>query len=173
MSLNDTKRDLARLEAVLDAHGANPGRWPAADAERLMGLARSDSQAQRALRDAQALDRVLAVAPAGSPGGLEGLTARIMSEVAAKQPVARVSAEIVPLPIRAVAAKSAMTRRSSWVWQACAAMAAALIVGFYVGGSDLVAPTLQQVAGLSVDEADLAAPAGQPVIDEPQEGELL
>jgi hypothetical protein len=53
------------------------------------------------------------------------------------------------------------------------AMAAALIFGVYVGGSDLVAPTLQQVAGLSLDDADPGVPGSQQSAEELQEGELL
>ena len=169
MSQLDMKRDLARLQVVLDVHGANPARWPRADAERLAALTQSDPQAGKLLAEAQAFDRILAAAPSGPPGGLDALTDRILSRTAATKPAIPGSAEIVPLPVRprnlAMQAGSSPLR----LWPALAALAAALIIGIYIGNADLLTPALQQVAGLTADEAEPGAQS----LDEAQEGELM
>jgi len=158
----DAKRDLTRLQAVLDTHGANPARWPVADALRLAEFARSDFSGRAMLAQAAALDELLAAAPMGA--GLDGITDRIMSRVAGGLPG---EAKVVALPLRQRRVARPATWRVGAVWPVFGALAAALIIGFYVGNAGLVAPALQQVAGISFDEADLAP------LDAAQEGEVL
>lgn len=166
------KRDLARLQAVLDAHGANPARWPAAEAAGLMAFAKFDSEGIRMLASARALDRVLAAAPGAPGGGVDALADRILAKAAVTKPAAA-PAEIVALPVRQRGGMSPAAGHPLRLWKVVGAMAAALVIGLYVGGSDFVAPAFQQVAGLSQDEIETAAPAVQQAVDEPQEGELL
>src|SRR5450631_3033692 len=174
MSTINNGRDLARLQAVLDAVGANPARWPAGEAEALRALTGSDPQASRMLAEAQALDRVLAAAPSGAAGRFEGLADRIMGQANGAGKALPNTADIVVLPKRARAAPGHFSGRPLKLWPMLGAMAAALVIGFYLGGSDLLAPAMQQVAGLSQDEADLVAPAAAEAgADTSQEGELL
>jgi hypothetical protein len=170
MAQKINKPDLARLEAVLDAHGANPARWPAIEAAGLMAFAKTDPRGVKMLARARALDQVLAVAPGSPVGGVEQLASRIMAKAAATPPG---SGEIVSLPQRSGDVSGLPGRRLLHLWQVCGAMAAALLIGFFVGGSDLVVPAFQQVAGLSQDDVETATPVVQVTADEPQEGELL
>ena len=169
MNTSDIRRDLERLQTVLDTFGAEPARWPVAEVSRLVTLIKSDPRAKRMLGDARALDRVLSAAPAGSPSQIAGLTERIVRRAAASS----TTAEIVPLPQRLGGPVPASAPKSRRYWPVFAAMAASLAVGFYAGTSELVAPTLQQVAGLSMEAVPTIAPAGQTVADEVPEGELL
>ena len=164
------KPDLTRLEAVLGAHGANPARWPAAEAAGLMALAKADRKGGKMLAYARALDQVLAIAPGSPVGGVDGLASRILAKAALTAPV---SAEVVSLPHRPRDLSSLPGRRPLHLWQVCGAMAAALLIGVFVGGSDLVVPAFQQVAGLSQDEVETTTQVSQVTADEPQEGELL
>ena len=173
MSKTSNRSELDRLRTVLDAHGANPARWPASDAARLAALAQADPAAQRMLREAEALDRVLAAAPASSsPGALANLADRIVASAAARPAVAG-GAEIVALPVRARASQGDLRHRPRFLWTALAALAASLVIGFYAGTSSLAVPALQQVAGLSQDEPDAILANAQPTADEADEGELL
>ncbi len=69
---------LERLFAVIDAHGADPARWPEAERNGLELLARSP-QAAGALAEARALDAVLAKAPMPAAAELDHLKARILA----------------------------------------------------------------------------------------------
>lgn len=50
---------LRRFEAILDAYGADPGRWPEGEAADALALARSSLNAARALAEARRLDAAL------------------------------------------------------------------------------------------------------------------
>ena len=71
--------ELRELESVLDTFGGDSGRWPASKRERMKGLAASDAEARRLLREAEALDAILTRA-AGPP---IGNTARLADRIAA------------------------------------------------------------------------------------------
>ncbi len=66
-----------RLRAVLDAYGAAPGRWPAAERTALQGLAAERAEARALVAEAAALDRALDEAGAfePSPAALAGALA--------------------------------------------------------------------------------------------------
>lgn len=162
MSELDVKRDRARLQAMLDAHGANPARWPVGDALRLAEFARADVAGRAMLAEAAALDELLSAAPHGL--ATQGLADRIVGQVAGS---ARGTAEIVGLPARKRGASGPGARREVALWPVCGALAAALAIGFFAGNAGLVAPALKQVAGISFEEADLT-PA-----DSAQEGDVL
>ena len=61
--------DLDRLELLLEAYGAGPHRWPAAERDRAVELLTRSPAAQALQREAAALDRLLdqAMPPAPSP----------------------------------------------------------------------------------------------------------
>ena len=61
--------DHDRLEALLEAYGADPERWPAAERDQAVALLASSAEARALQREAATLDRMLDLAapPAPSP----------------------------------------------------------------------------------------------------------
>ncbi|WP_143149356.1 hypothetical protein [Hyphomicrobium sp. CS1BSMeth3] len=78
--------ELTAFENVLDTFGGNSARWPAEKRERLMSLAASDAEAGRLLREAKALDTVLAHAAGPPVGETKALADRIAAAVANTAP---------------------------------------------------------------------------------------
>lgn len=127
MSMNSTRKDLARLDEVLSIYGSDEARWPPAEREALSALAERDAEAARLLREARALDKVLAFAPAGRAG--DALRDRIVAAAVADG--AR-EAKVVPLSAaRKPASKSFGSGRDTF-WSATA-MAACFALGLYLG----------------------------------------
>lgn len=84
-----SEKRLAELTAfvnVLDTFGGNSARWPAEKREQLMSLAASDAEARRLLREAKALDTVLAHAAGPPVGNTKALADRIAAAVANTAP---------------------------------------------------------------------------------------
>ena len=71
--------DLKRLHTLLDAYGADPGRWPAAERVPALALVERSPEARRARDAAAALDRVLDLAPDVEPS--LDLGARVLANV--------------------------------------------------------------------------------------------
>lgn len=126
---------LDKLEAALDAYGADRTRWPAPLRLALSGLIAGNSEAQRMLRDAEAFDRLLDQAPQYDQSRLDGLRQRIMA-TAERQP-------------RVVTNRSSVARESSgrpvaWSWQrrhhgfAATALGASLVLGVFAGQFNLL-----------------------------------
>ncbi|MGI9415846.1 MAG: hypothetical protein ACR2PM_19375, partial [Hyphomicrobiales bacterium] len=69
----------ARLQAVLDAYGADAARWPERDRTELADLMAHDAGISQAVDDAGALDRLLDRATAPRAG--DGAAARVLSTV--------------------------------------------------------------------------------------------
>jgi hypothetical protein len=118
------RMNLTRLRDILDAYGADPRRWPAAERDAALALL-SGSEEARALRDeAAALDTLLDTAqvPAPSPE----LMAAILAG-AAPAGWRRWLADFWPV---------------GPVWQPASALAAAVVLGVAVGigAPDLVLP---------------------------------
>jgi hypothetical protein len=78
----------ARLLQLLDAYGADPARWPSDQRAAAEALLASDPEAQRALREAAALDDLL-------DGGV------------ALEPSAALRRAVAEIPLRAVGAPAA------------------------------------------------------------------
>jgi hypothetical protein len=55
-----TEIDETRLLAIIEAHGADPGRWPAEERDPAVALLETSAVARRALDDAARLDTLLA-----------------------------------------------------------------------------------------------------------------
>lgn len=62
-----TERGRKRLQQVIDAYGADPARWPVSERSALEPLLERGSTA---LREAEALDRLLALASSVEPRGV-------------------------------------------------------------------------------------------------------
>ena len=137
---------LDKLEAALDAYGADRTRWPAPLRLALSGLIASSSEAQRMLRDAEAFDRLLDQAPQYDQSRLEGLSQRIMA-TAERQP--RVVANGSPSGPRAT------ERAAAWGWQrrhhgfAATALAASLVLGVFAGQLNFLNSSAEVILGAS------------------------
>ena len=159
---------LDRLCEVVAAYGSDRARWPEKDRLRLGAFALSDERARTMLREAQAMDQLLAVADGA--GGADApadnaLGDRVMAAIAQAAPAVAVqepiaaTADIVSLADRR---KPAVTPQAppqanddvSQSWIAVAALAASLVIGVFVGAAgyvDLTGSGLTELAGLSSD----------------------
>ncbi len=162
MTMTSEKRlaDLTDFESVLDTFGSNPLRWPAGKRERLVGLAAADKDARRLLREAQALDAVLARGAGPGVGSTTALADRIAAAVKGPMPVApsdhgvaeRVAdaadkpGVVIAWPRsdarvqQTAALTGAVPRRDRPMtqWRTAAALAASLVLGVFVGAMDFV-----------------------------------
>lgn len=134
---------LDRLKILLDAYGADPRRWPAAERAAAQALLGSSADARTAAHEAGRLDALLDRAPvradaAADPALLAAIIAKTVPAAASRRP-ARSWTE-------AFAARFAF-------WPNFAALAAAGVVGFLIGWTDL-----NQSAAASRDMPDLIAP---------------
>jgi hypothetical protein len=109
---------LARFRALLDAYGAEPGRWPAAERASALALLQESEGAEAARNEAAPLDALLDQAPRPSPPRLEA-TELARRVTAAAQDTVR------PYRIR-----NAVVLRA-------VGLAAAALVGFVVGATQL------------------------------------
>jgi hypothetical protein len=121
---------IERLREILDAYGADPAHWPAAERAAMQTLVATSPGAQAALADAAALDALLAQ----------------------DRPVLPT---LNPLQIAAMVAASPRAPRGSWtvrrIWPNVAGLAAAAIVGFVIGWSGL---DQNFVSSASADQID-------------------
>ena len=121
--------DEDRLQHLIDAYGAEPRRWPAADREAGMALVRTSPRASARLALARALDDSL------DAWTLSGAAADLGARIAALAPGAR----------------SPVYRRPA-VWWAGAGLAAACALGVLVGAmasEPLLHPTHRDAAILA------------------------
>ncbi len=117
MSNNDTEREaLAKFEALIDAYGAEPRRWPAdrrAAAEALLEI----SAEARALRDAGArLDGLIAAAP------VEPAPAHLVGRILAAAPRSR------------AARRAGAGGWLAGLWKPAIGLAFAAVMGIALGG---------------------------------------
>jgi hypothetical protein len=70
---------LERLRQILDAYGASPERWPAAERDAALALLDSTPEARAARNVAARLDAALDLAPAADAS--DELTARVLAEL--------------------------------------------------------------------------------------------
>jgi hypothetical protein len=140
-----------RLTTLLEAYGADPRRWPAAERADAQALLARSAEARALAQDAQVLDRVLDRAPlhsntAADPAALAAIIAGTVQ---------------TPRPLRSARSWSdAFAARFAFGWANVAALAAAGIVGFLVGWTDLT-----QTAVGSRDMLDMIAPVT--IMEEP------
>jgi len=113
-----------RLTSLIDAYGADPERWPADERAAALLLLANSAEARAYARDAGALDAVLDRVP---------LRPTVTIDPAA------LAARIARTPARRPAGQAAWSSRRAFGfgWPNVAALAAAAIVGFVVGWTDL------------------------------------
>jgi hypothetical protein len=127
---------LERFDEVLAIFGPDPARWPEDERSALSALARSDSSAAQLLAEATALDKVLALAPAGEAG--DALKQRIVA--AAVNDGSR-DARVVPMAAVKAKRRGLFGAGTSAAWPA-AAMAASFALGLYLGIAGLGTATV-------------------------------
>jgi hypothetical protein len=167
MSLPNPPVSQSDWQLILEIYGANQSRWPEAASERFAALTGDDArQAQAALRDAAALDQVLARAPTISTPRQAALADRIMARMQAESveqtrarpittdqhvgavpPSDMVLGNVVQLPVRTAIRTTLVppaTQRPKVLrpderasWRVAVGLAAALVLGIGVGMSGL------------------------------------
>jgi negative regulator of sigma E activity len=112
-----------RLRELLEAYGADPGRWPADERPAAIALLRDDPEAQRLQRRAAAIDSLLDRATPIAPPIIdaEKLVAAITAEP-------QKTAEIVTL-------RPARRPSPGTFWLKVASLAAAAAIGFLVSAT--------------------------------------
>ncbi|HEX9462856.1 MAG TPA: hypothetical protein VGB82_09675 [Alphaproteobacteria bacterium] len=138
-----------RLKTLLDAYGADPRRWPAAERAAAQALLVSSVDARAAVQDAQRLDALLDRVPVSADA------------VADPALLAAIIATTVPPAGRRPARPwtEAFAARFAFGWPNFAALAAAAVVGFLIGWTDL-----NQSAAASRDMVDMITPV---TVEEP------
>jgi hypothetical protein len=144
------------LEHVLETFGANPRRWPEGMRSGLLRLLAVDDVAQRMLRDAEALDRLIDLAPEISAGRRSALLGRIV-DAAERQPrlVSGAGANAGDAREPATASRPSQGGRRWTRWSsrddvfAGVALAASLAIGIMLGQSQVASPAASLLLGYS------------------------
>lgn len=149
MTTNDKRaEDRQALERLLDVYGADRTRWPARERLRFAGLVSEDRAAARLVDEADALDRLLDLAPRTSEVRMHALKERI---VAAAVRSGHGGLAVVP------AHASAGEKLRGWArlpalglsgseWPAAALLAASMVLGVLLGSAGTFDSTMQEVA---------------------------
>lgn len=130
-----------RLESVIDRFGADASRWPADEQRDLLRFVSDNDEARSRLDEAEALDKLLAYAPAGKVSS--SLKSRIMDEARLHSVDEGV---VVSFPVGAERARSSTFGRG---WQMSGLLAASLMFGIYLGASGQTDNSLQVLLGSS------------------------
>jgi len=118
-----------RFRRLIEAYGADPARWPAGERSRAEALLARSDRARRLLAEAQALDAVL-MADA-RPAADERLAAAVIARATAAPQERR------PKQPREFRLDWSLAR----LWPQAVGLAAAAVLGFVVGWSDLLPPS--------------------------------
>lgn len=143
------KQAFELLDHTLETYGADTGRWPQSAQTRLQPLIIGNSEAQRRVAAARALDRVLGLAPR-------------LSEARHAELVERIVAGTSRQPRVATAGVSPLRQRANWFGGhtlAAAALAASLVLGIAAGQNATVGTLTDAI----VTSADVPLTSGQQV----------
>lgn len=135
---------LRRLAELLDAYGARESNWPAADRQWMRAVIETDTDARELFNQAAALDTLLDTVRAPYP-----------------------SLELEAAILEAAAPDANRRRRVAlWpfgpVWQPATALGAALVLGLYVGGAQLIPRGGQELSELADLTESIEIPAVPP-----------
>lgn len=133
-----TKSGLELLDDVLAAYGSDRKRWPAAVRLELSQLIAASPEAREMLEEAEALDRLIDMAPAMAPARIAALSDRIAAQ-AMRGPRIVSAKEIAAPPVRPV---PAWKRHAAGL----SALAASLMIGLFAGQNASVAPAVSELA---------------------------
>jgi hypothetical protein len=153
---------LAEFERLLDVYGGARTRWPAEARAAAAQLVARDAKARRLLAEAEALDRLLERAPLPSLAVEAALAERIVSAAQRSPRLVRTSpggATVVPLPTgndvpREPVPSLSRTRRLLGAdVRAAAVLAASLVIGVFIGISNVPQRVVPQLATAVGDQA--------------------
>lgn len=154
---NDPDARLGELQSLLEVHGSDRTRWPAAARLRLASFVASNPLGQAALQEAAALDRLLDMAPRVSIEREQALALRIQRAASDRPRPSQTSQTVVPL--RRSVTPNALSARGLLHHAGAALLAASLVLGIFAGTSGQLVPTVDALAeaiGLADDEPELA-----------------
>ena len=160
-----TPLPLEAFEAMLEAFGADPARWPDAQRGPAEALLAASAPARALLREARALDALLVAAPTVAPGRHAALADRIVAAAGARPVLPAVAASAGPAKVvpfarpaiaRSVPTAGATALRSSRrpPWRAAAALAASLAAGVLIGSLDQASGPLRGLVEFASLESD-------------------
>jgi len=154
--------DREALERLLEIYGADRTRWPARERLRFASVVSEDKAAARLLAEADALDRLLELAPRASGADIDALKERIMAAALRSRPPQLVV--VASGKSTSGADMAARGRRSAFAakfgrgeWPAAAMLAASLVLGVMLGSAGAFDATVQEMAevtGLTSAPAD-------------------
>lgn len=153
--------DLAAFEALLDGYGSDRARWPGLKRAAADNLVATDRNAQRLLAEAKALDQLLATVATNEPVSNEqALLDRILSKAAHTPRLTASGGASIPAAtaikpfVRATAQPTPLRRAPNQdLWRNTALIAASLILGVYVGQTQLsvyAIPALEDFANRTI-----------------------
>lgn len=139
----------AALEEVLERFGSDRTRWPAPLRRNLAGLLAESAEAKARLREAEALDRLLDLAPEPEID-TRALADRILAAAIAEAPAAAALPSVAAVPPAPHLSRRPPMHRER-EWPAAALLAASLVLGtlFGVSGTfdQAVAPLVADASG--------------------------
>jgi hypothetical protein len=116
-----------RLKRLIEAYGAEPERWPAGDRAAALALLDTSAEARAMMAEARRLDQLLKAVPVGSTA--PDATAALRRKIAA----------LPDAPPRAARANGVTIGpwSAARLWASAAGLAAAGLIGFVVGMTQL------------------------------------
>jgi hypothetical protein len=130
-NINTEGAGLDALELVLERFGSDRTRWPAPVRRNFAGLLSSNPEAQKRLREAEALDRLLDLAPMPQID-TRALTDRILGAAAAEAPRIKPDVAARPQGVAPFRRRPPMGAVEAQ-WPAAALLAASLVLGVFSG----------------------------------------
>ncbi len=154
--IDDARRaDLAALEHALDVHGGDVSRWPMPERRRHAALIAADRDAQRLVKEARALDTLIATASQRDDVVARAIAQRAVAAVLKEQGASRGGSEHDEAPParqaqpgNVVVLHRGSGRKRFEAWAAAAALVACLGLGIVLGQSGWIDPAIDVIAGL-------------------------
>ena len=165
--------DIEALEQALDRFGSDRTRWPAPVRRDCAGLLATNVEAQAMLREAEALDRLLDLAPQPDID-VRALSSRILVAASSETPL--VHSELPRARYASLALSKSLTAEPHRAsppaiearWPAAALLAASLVLGGFFGLSGSLDSTVAPLLADAGYEQDVDA--GQIALDSDSNG---
>ena len=155
---SNTGMTLVDFERLLDVYGGDRTRWPAEARAAAAQLAARDARARRVMAEVEALDRVLERAPLPSLAIEAALAERIVAAAQRSPRIVKIptgKSSVISLPGSEILPQQ---QARSWKQQflrsdvrAAAVLAASLVVGIFIGISNVPQNVLPGLAELTGD----------------------
>jgi hypothetical protein len=156
-----TESGVGTLDQVLDTFGADRTRWPAPVRRNFAGLLAESARARERLREAEALDRLLDLAP----------TPKVDTRALADRIMTATQGEPRVLPRAPITRNGRRSYDAGAVWPAAAMLAASLVIGVFVGLSGAFTGTVGTlVAASQYDAPENELDAGRIALDSESAG---